>query len=367
MQWGRCVFVLAAFWMSHGVICGQDTLGHHREIAAQILRSWRQRQESTRELTFAWTSEDYHLYSPAEFQAQMTRAFRGEQRQEMRESDELSTSWGWIAYGVGDQIRMDAGSTAEGTSAISEADSDGAVTVFFPHGSRGYQRASIMEHRRAGAHVSLYALPMRLIFRPFLENAGFDGIEKAQCTQTGLVSEGTRCDVLTWELFEVWVSADEQRLPVRYRRSARLTGALTTDITIVYNSDERDLPVPVGWKINIFGDDGETILQSHDVLLTEVDLVAPPAPETFKIEFPHGTFVRNRATDENYIVRDGMPNRIVREGEFTGDNYDQLLSSDMPITPQEIATKSTVNWIWVGNGLIIAIILFLLYRRHVQT
>ena len=42
------------------------------------------------------------------------------------------------------------------------------------------------------------------------------------------------------------------------------------------------------------------------------------------------------------------------------------MNRDMPITPQEIATKSAVNWIWIGNGLIIAFIVFLLYRRRMQ-
>ncbi len=366
------VSVTSILSATHGsVVAGEsDTPAARQAVAKAILDTWRQRQEATRELSFTWTSEDYELYSRRELIAGVKAAFGAGgagNTQQIKESHEMSTSGGSVAYGQRDQVRFDFHSTVEGSDDSSEILSDGELLIFFPKTDQGYPKAAFHRGLEPSGWRYTAALPMRLIFRPFLPTAGFDGIETAQCTGSGLVFEEARCFVLSWENHEVWVSADDARFPVRYRQSRPDSGKSYLDIAIDYDVRRRELPVPEGWRITKFGIDGETILESNSVTLTEYELVKPPPPETFTIDFPPGTWVGNTTTRENYIVRDGLPNRIVRPGEFTGDNYDELLNSDMPITPQEIATKSTVNWIWIGNGLIIAFIVFLLYRRHVQT
>jgi hypothetical protein len=70
----------------------------------------------------------------------------------------------------------------------------------------------------------------------------------------------------------------------------------------------------------------------------------------FQVTFPVGTWVRDYRTDEKYILREGGARREIEAGEFTGDNYEQLLHSEPP--SRALARKR----VW---GLAVSALLFL--------
>lgn len=321
-------------------------------IEREVLQVWRDRQAATPHLSFSWTSADYDRYS-------MTMDENA--TPQIREVNATTTEKGRIAYGEGDQIRLDV-TRADGYE-VFEVFADDALTVFSPHEpALGYPLAGIGRGTVPTAWRYYPGTPMRLCFRPFLDTAGFDGLENAKCVARDVLYRGEMCDELTWGYHEVLVSTDDERLPLRYRcwRPPEQE-KIFSETAIEYDRDTPHGSVPVRWEFTKFGIDGETVVKSSVVTLDQYELNEPPPRETFSISYPPGTWVDDRIDNLTYIVRDGKPNRMVLPGEFTGDNYEQLLNSE----PPDLRAKSGggMGWFWLGNGVLIAAIAGVWYWR----
>lgn len=239
---------------------------------------------------------------------------------------------------------------------------DGRVRKsFFPEGKVGFPNAHIStgSARETGRRVQ--TLPIRLIYRPFDSALGEFDSTKLVLTEAQGVAEGRPCLILESEGHAVWVDGGKAYVPVRWFEYRR--GAVFQSLEMNYQKDDQGGWSPSGWKYTRLCPSGE-ISESLTATVTSARINSHIPDETFEIQYPDGTWVKNYDTHERYILRGKGDRRPVLDGEFDGTNYQQLLHSDPP-------GGGRGRWFWTllaaNITLLIAIVAVgFYYRRRVR-
>jgi len=99
-------------------------------------------------------------------------------------------------------------------------------------------------------------------------------------------------------------------------------------IEINYTKDDAFGWAPQTWKFSLFDESGK-ILATDESQVIQRYFNKPVGDVEFAADFPVGTLVQGAtAREESYIVREGGRRQKIRENDFNGENYKQLLESD---------------------------------------
>ena len=239
---------------------------------------------------------------------------------------------------------------------------DGKVRkLFFKEGPVGFPNVHIQEGNASELVGDVRILPLMIIYRPLESDMGeFDSASLKLTNNTG-IADGRECLILQSGESTVWVDAERVFLPTRYYRIRR--GKLLQSIEIQYAADAANGWVPAGWTNALFDLSGQ-LSNSTTVAVTEHHINIQIPDDTFDLDYPSGTWVRNHITDERYLVRDGGKKRPIQLGEFDGTNYQQILHSEPP-------GQTSRGWwffaiLGVNLALLMGIFLTVYYRRRKQ-
>lgn len=169
-------------------------------------------------------------------------------------------------------------------------------------------------------------LPLLLLYRPLDAALGdFRPPSLRVEDEMGTVA-GRPCLILNDGEDKVWVDPEREFIPLRYRMSQR--GRLRQSIEIRYNHSPEKGWTPSDWTNEVFT--GLDILHESVVLrVSAAEVNTALADELFDPKIPTGSWVSDFITKERYILRaDGK--RPISPGEFTGDNFEELLNSNPP-------------------------------------
>jgi hypothetical protein len=201
---------------------------------------------------------------------------------------------------------------------------DNEQHTFFSYGSARYPTCFIV---RSKADKDSRLLPIAAIYRPFHAMVGFFDGNQLQLAGRTVVQDGRTCVVLKHQEHEIWVDPARDFVPVRIMEVHE--GAIRVDVVVTYRLADKEW-APDAWNTVFTSRRGKVIDDSFAAKLTDFRLNEAIGDETFEIEYPLGTWMNNRITDESYILREGGNKRPVVPGEFTGRNYEQLRDSDPP-------------------------------------
>ncbi len=170
--------------------------------------------------------------------------------------------------------------------------------------------------------------PIALAYRPFKVIRGEMAI-----TNTQGVVEGRPCLVLgqqeqrqdgTWET-QVWVDPVRDYLPVRYYLLFKGKPYFTLETT--YRDDGQGRWAPASWTLVELNASGE-VRWSETMTVRKLRINEPIPDETFKFEYPPGTYVKDYVTNERFVVKPSGERRVHAEGESY--DYEHLLNTDPP-------------------------------------
>ncbi len=330
---GTCI----VYWMCSMTLAtcfGRATTAPGGEATRQrIISAWNHRQEEITTFRFSW--------SGLNFKAEGTSkgAFVGRTKRDRVPSPgvALDNRYVFVADANG-RLRSDAHTmvwSEEQNEYVSQEVMivfDGQhKRVFFAQGPDGYPLAFITGDTASELLGQADLLPIRLVYRPFGTAQGLFNQSALAVTQKKGVVEGEPCVILRHTKDasedEVWVAPSKAFVPVRWVTSRR--GRVSTQVDISYSEDADYGWVPTSWNVASLSPQG-AVQSTWSATVTEYKLNTPIADSTFQIEYPVGTWVRNTVTDETYIVREEGDKRPIMRGEFTGDNYEELLHSDPP-------------------------------------
>ncbi len=226
-----------------------------------------------------------------------------------------------------------------------------------------------------GVGSTFWLLPLRMLYHPVDVDMAVFQRSDLRLTDGEVVDGGTRCLILAAaQREEVWVTADEHYLPVRFMEKRQNSDFTLLEARVGYARDSNQSWCPSSWTLLHYGIDGETVLESREATVESVKVNETLPDELFQItEFEDGTWISESVNGEKarYIIRDGRPNRPVYIGEYTGDNYEYLYNSEPPehlVTHAEAIAQpsSSRSWLIVGVNvlLVLGIVAFFLRRRH---
>lgn len=341
--------------------------GHEAEVSTEaVVRAWESRQGRVKSFDLAWTGVEYQRIDKTILL--LTQGDNLPQSSKKPPADSTLPIKGRFVLDADGRSRMDqAGQTwslREGkfvdTSSITIF--DGKIRKsFFPTSLRGFPSAHIGKGSVAEVGRHVLTLPVCLLYRPFDGALGEFKPGGLVLTDARGVVEGRSCLVLRHGDNVVWVDPERDYIPVRFFQYRR--GAVYWSVEINYRTDDQLGWVLSGWKDTRLSVKG-TIDDAVTATVTKAAINTSISDDTFEVDYPDGTEVSNLLTDEWYILREGGHKRPILPGEFTGDNYQQLLQSDPPGTGRGA-------WFWTllasNVALFIAIVVVgLNYRRRVR-
>lgn len=341
-------------WICPAVLSADS--GNLSEGAANTVRVWSERQRNTTSFDIAWTATFFDLYSrrPHAPPEKIERSYRGSERLAVDDAGNARLE------GV-NPPRDPKGDVGEPVISTSGA----MNSSFLPSGPSGYPFAEVSNVPSAAVNQMDRTIAIRLFYRALdgpmavVEDHALVPNETPHTT-----FRGDHCLVLDSGRSTIWVTDDERRLPVRYFKRRMGSVHNLYDLTIDYREHDTQGWMPAGWNLVTLGIDGSTILRTMKAMVTHCTIKQPLTTEAFTIDLPPGTWVNNLVTGETRILREGQPDRIVLKGEFTGDNYEQLLNSEPPSVAGP-NTEQTTRWLWIGNGgLVLTGILLWFWRSR---
>lgn len=134
----------------------------------------------------------------------------------------------------------------------------------------------------------------------------------------------------------VWVDPARDFVPVQYTES--IDGSVRTFVKIDYSKDAELGWVPQSWTMILTNEKGETD-RSEEAKVTKYSINRELPESEFTLNLPTGTWVSDRDTKEDYILRANGKRRPILPGEFNGANYEQLLHSEPTKRPIKPPTK----------------------------
>lgn len=243
---------------------------------------------------------------------------------------------------------------------INICDGKSGIT-YFPWNQK-YKIAYIAACEAAEDANDIQTIPLFIFLRPFGQPFGKIDPTKLELVTTSAEINGTRCCLLKFRRTNqndlIWVETSKDYLPIRYSWSRPKYGDVPDDIIdIEYAYDETNGWFPVSWTNRWLTLKG-AVYEKYTARVTDARINATIPEDMFKLEFPVGTWVENRITKESYILKAGGGKRIVLPGEFTGDNYEQLLNTD---------PHARTNWlIAIGVIAVIAVVALAILRNYLR-
>lgn len=314
------------------------------QVQTSLLHAWGVRQSQVRTFSFSW-SGTMTRYLPQESVFPIAGAVIVDDQGRTR------LDYDYLADGR----RSSKTERLFITRAVDVVDGD-LRTTFHEMTSREFPAAWIRgcSTNEVGRHIQVLVFGMAL--RP-LDDAWAAPTRSLRETGTKSMFQGERCDVLATEWGLLYVTDDDRRLPVFYVE-LRDQREPVYDVRITFTENSTVGWLPLKWQIRIYQDG--SVFESTEAAVTEKAINVPIPRERFQLTFPAGTWVQNLVTGESYIIRDGLPHREVLPGEYTGENYQSILSTEPPSQ-----SKIRPRWSVVLIACIpMALGLYLLTRRR---
>jgi len=134
----------------------------------------------------------------------------------------------------------------------------------------------------------------------------------------------------------VWVDPARDFVPVQYTESKN--GSVRIVVKIDYSKDAELGWVPQSWTMILMNEKGETD-RSEAAKVTKYSINRELPESEFTLTLPTGTWVSDRDTQEDYILRANGKRRPILPGEFNGSNYEELLRTEPTKRPIKPPTK----------------------------
>ena len=197
--------------------------------------------------------------------------------------------------------------------------------TFSTGGQVGFPAASFNWRNGPTFGRDLRNSPLRMALCPFRR-----GVGEFDATTLVLTDEKTTIDqrpvlVLKSGDKKLWVDPDKDYLPVK--RVDEIHGFVDKVLEISYSRDKIHGWVPSAWSISLLDQAGKTTWKDTTVV-SKFSINKTFADSEFELVLLYGTWVRNFATDETYILRANGEKRPILRGEYNGKNYQELLESE---------------------------------------
>ncbi len=207
-----------------------------------------------------------------------------------------------------------------------------------------------------------YVTPLLLFFRPFSPVLGQWRRAEVTMVSADVLIQGRKCCLLKQQDKDqadlVWLDVARAYVPIRYSYHylERSVDKPAGTIEMQYARDAEHGWLPSSWT-NTFFDAGGDVLQRFTAQVTRYQLDLPTPHALFDIEFGPDTWVQNYVTNESYILKADGTRRPVSPGEFTGDNFPEMLQRSSAPGPPWLAM--------VGTGVVVVacVLVVLWYRR----
>lgn len=232
---------------------------------------------------------------------------------------------------------------------------------FFAEGPVEFPNAHIRALKAGETTLSVGFYPLLLMYRPFSPTLGQLDASKMSLAPGITSVDGRECLLVKHESTSIWVDPNRGYVPVRFDEYR--AGVLRYSISIRYAAGEPAEWRPGSWVLSSFyGPDQLKDSQTVEVTEAHINTIIPE--ETFEIALPPGTWVSNYTNGERYIIRDNDSRRPVAPGEFTGNNYEQLLNSD---PPSQLTRRVLLGVGILGGASVVGILLLRAYRRRAKS
>jgi len=201
-------------------------------------------------------------------------------------------------------------------------------TTLASGGIRGYPYAMVFDKFPQYVVRDHCALPVIVSFRAVkIPNAGFGNCKNLEFDkQSRLTARGKGVD--TFVDFEPSMDF----LPVRVSETWNGFNDNRAELTeIHYVSNEASGWVPQTWTYTC-KDSAGNLLSSDEAKLLKQSINEAVDESEFTLDLPVGTLVQPsvfRSDEDMYLVRAGGRRQIIHRGEFNGENYQQLLESEL--------------------------------------
>ena len=237
--------------------------------------------------------------------------------------------------------------------------------TFFGQGAIGFPNAHVSRGDVSTVARDERVLPILIAYRTLDSALGVLDLEGLRLDDAkGVVGEHTCLIVIQGE-HTVWVDPARGYLPIRYYGAQN--GKVQFSLEMQYSQDKNNAWVLSAWTNGTFSMAG-ALTSSVTVKVSESRLNVPIPDEMFDFgRLPQGTWLRNYITDEAYILRQDGEKRPVRPGEYNGENYQQLLTSDSP--DREYWGGQGWRTFWAACGIavvLLVLVLIFLYRRRTR-
>jgi len=351
----RCVHLFTTVFVVWGLSdCAGGGETHGNALFSTVIKEWRRREDCTRSFRFVWKA----------------RHFRGAGYQALPQDGEQPARTGDT------RVSLTMNQAESGCQAKFETERDfwrasdkrfarGSTIVAFDgsrrwslaiEGADTFPRGAVGGSSNEDGSVILknvWFLPLRLMYCPLHKGFGVLDPDQLVLASDSDVVDGRDCLVVSQSdskgrILKVWVDPNREYVPIQYTKVDR--GIPRRHIMIDYVKDPEAIWVPSSWKVDELNLKGK-IMESLAAQVVERQINARFTVQDFQVEFPVGTYVRDYEADTTYILREGGERRPVLPGEFTGENYEELLHSDPP------SSGRSRLWIVVSvNAVLLALV-----------
>jgi hypothetical protein len=189
--------------------------------------------------------------------------------------------------------------------------------------------------------------PMLIVYRPLDATIGVFDVGKLALTDSKSEVEGQPCLLVKHAEDMIWVDPAKDFVPTRYRA---IEGGVTWQwIDITYAADVQHGWIPKFWK-QVVAPSG-TIWNTTTLEVVEYKIGADSvSDETFTVQYPPGTWVRDYIHDKSWIVREDGSRRMVLKSE-DGKDYKDLIESPTPNL-----TRRRFPWLAAVGGLVLVLL-----------
>jgi hypothetical protein len=358
-----CLFFTLCFSVVCKVVIG-DTA-----TLDEVQSKWINREQQTRTWDVAWENVEFRAVS-----AQLDP----ETLEVTTTPETVFKDEGRFVLDQAGRIRFDAGSiswskekNAFVPSQVQQVYDGQARTLFFPHGSNQFPNAHITGDSSEIMGRDIRILAFRLVYRTLDSSIGVFDNERPLRVNGKAVIDGKNCVIIeqspsVTSQLRTRVYADVHRdfLPLRYESHAGKDPVQEVEILEWAENSEVGW-VPTKWSVvRSFDGEGKAVW-SDTARVTSFKFNLPIENDLFTIDFPVGTWVSNRLTNERYIVKEGGINRPILRGEYNGKNYDEILSTKPGgAGGGNISASSPSAWLIWFNVAVVLVIAIIVVRRY---
>lgn len=364
-MWAASSGLCAALSVCIGIFCDERCAA---DIPAKenIRSDWRRRAEAVETLRVQWretvslSKGAYSMSSPdggiLSFPDEQVE-YEAEYSFVMDEKNRIRFERSEMSWSVKDQRMIRARSVEVFDGRVSR--------LFEPASGVGFPVGHVGEGRVFANPKDLHLIPILLYSRglddelsPMLPTADFE------LAGSRIDDAGTQQYTISFpQRGEVTVDTGRSSLPLVFREMFQ--GIPTITVSVSYSADPVLAWVPAAWTTHRLAGDG-SVVEAIEAEVVSLQVNNGIGDGAFELQFDPGTFVMDNLTGTQAITLANGEERRILPGEFTGENYEELLS-----TPAGGAgLRRQGAWRQVILAANVAAILlfagFLLYRRRTR-